>query len=117
MSSAKRDSGRNRTQSGSSAISAFFSSSSLNHSQSQSNNIQSQSKDTSNINRNSNSATNQSSFRKSAYKPFHSLYERTLYLISKLSSIADFEYYLFPQGVNALLNDSNAPVIDPIGIV
>jgi cell division control protein 24 len=49
-------------------------------------------------------------------KQFSSLYEQTMSMISKLYSIPDFEYYLFPDGIDALINDS-APVIDPIQIL
>jgi cell division control protein 24 len=46
-----------------------------------------------------------------------SLYAQTMSLISKLNSISDFEYYLFPDGVNAIFSGENAPVIDPIAIL
>ena len=50
-------------------------------------------------------------------KPFVSLYERTLSLISRLYSVPDFEYYLFPGGINSLLVGDASPVIDPISIL
>ncbi|KAJ2997791.1 hypothetical protein HDV02_005160 [Globomyces sp. JEL0801] len=49
-------------------------------------------------------------------KPFSSLFERTMSLIAKLYSLPDFEFYLFPDGVDALLKEEH-PVIDPIGIL
>lgn len=55
--------------------------------------------------------------RKSQDKPFMSLYERTLTLISKLYSVPDFEYYLFPGGIASLFNGDASPVIDPISIL
>jgi cell division control protein 24 len=50
-------------------------------------------------------------------KPFVSLYERTMTLIGKLYSLPDYEYYLFPDGVDALLSGDSPPVIDPIAIL
>ncbi|KAJ3272590.1 hypothetical protein HDV01_005433 [Terramyces sp. JEL0728] len=51
-------------------------------------------------------------------KPFTSLYERTMTLISKLYSLPDFEYYLFPEGIDALVGSGDAvPMIDPIAII
>ena len=50
-------------------------------------------------------------------KPFTSLYERTMTLLSKLYSIPDFEFYLFPEGIDALVSGDTAPVIDPIAIL
>ncbi|KAJ3314370.1 hypothetical protein HDV04_000332 [Boothiomyces sp. JEL0838] len=51
-------------------------------------------------------------------KPFTSLYERTMTLISKLYSLPDFEYYLFPEGIDALVgNGDSVPMIDPIAII
>ncbi|KAJ3369355.1 hypothetical protein HDU91_007276 [Kappamyces sp. JEL0680] len=55
--------------------------------------------------------------RKAQDKPFVSLYERTLALIAKLYSVPDFEYYLFPGGIDALLQGDAQPVIDPISIL
>ena len=55
--------------------------------------------------------------RKSVDRPFVSLYERTLSLIAKLYNIPDFEYYLFPGGVDTLLQADSTPVIDPISIL
>jgi cell division control protein 24 len=48
---------------------------------------------------------------------FVSLYERTMALIAKLYSLPDFEFYLFPDGVDALLQGDSVPVIDPIAIL
>ena len=50
-------------------------------------------------------------------KPFTSLYERTMTLLSRLYSIPDFEFYLFPEGIDALVSGDSAPVIDPIAIL
>ena len=50
-------------------------------------------------------------------KPFTSLYERTMSLLAKLYSIPDFEFYLFPEGIDALVSGDTAPVIDPIAIL
>lgn len=48
---------------------------------------------------------------------FVSLYERTMSLIAKLYSLPDFEYYLFPDGIDVLISGEWAPVIDPIAIL
>ena len=56
-----------------------------------------------------------SNVKKSVDKPFFSLYERTLDLMTQLYSIPSFEFYLFPGGVDALLDGTSNPVIDPIG--
>lgn len=122
----KRDSGRSRTQSGSSAITAFFSSAS---STSNSNNGAASSAlsggksfgNSGNLNRTSNPALanstpgSMSNLRKSTEKPFQSLYERTMTVMGKLYSLPDFEYYLFPGGLDSLLTSAN-PEIDPIGM-
>jgi cell division control protein 24 len=50
-------------------------------------------------------------------KPFVSLYERTMTLIGKLYSIPDFEFYLFPDGIDALVVGNSVSVIDPIAIL
>jgi hypothetical protein len=54
---------------------------------------------------------------KPAEKRFESLYERTMSLLAKLYSIPDFEFYLFPDGVEALVSGDAPPVIDPIAIL
>jgi len=61
--------------------------------------------------------TQQQTQRKSVDKPFVSLYETTLSLITKLYNIPDFEHFLFPGGVNSLLKGESTPVIDPISIL
>jgi cell division control protein 24 len=50
-------------------------------------------------------------------KPFVSLYERTMALIGKLYSLPDFEFYLFPDGVDVLVSGESVSVIDPIAIL
>lgn len=50
-------------------------------------------------------------------KPFASLYERTLILIAKLYNLPDFEYYLFPEGLDALMKGRNSPLVDPVSIL
>lgn len=124
----KRDSGRSRTQSGSSAISAFFSSASSNANANNASGMPSSalsgksSGSNGSLNRTSNPALSRSTpgsisnLRKSSERPFQSLYERTMTVMGKLYSLPDFEYYLFPGGLNSLLSSAH-PEIDPIGMI
>ncbi|KAI9098848.1 Dbl homology domain-containing protein, partial [Phlyctochytrium arcticum] len=44
-----------------------------------------------------------------------SLYQQCMVLIEKLYSLPDFEYYLFPQGVDALID--NPSLLDPVAVI